>query len=129
MARLDSTWDGRYGPMARAGIAGNWAFTLELASFEGARPEVLRRVSAGTTAGCVFSDIEGATGFGYAENGTVRARLDDLLGPAEQGQVGLGWPLAGLGRTRPPGPGWPGQRYRRGRGEHSCLLFTVVARA
>jgi hypothetical protein len=96
-ARLDSTWDGRYGPIARAGRAGGeWAFTIETASFEGARPEVLRRLSARTAALCVFSDIEATTGFGYAENGTVRAHLDDLLDLEELSRADLGWPLPEL---------------------------------
>jgi hypothetical protein len=102
--RLDATWAGRYGPIAQAGRAGEWAFTFETASFEGARPEVLRRLSAGTTALCVCSDIEGAAGFGYAENGTVLARfddvldLDDLMDPDEPSRPGLGW-------LRPDRPG------------------------
>lgn len=94
-ARLDSTWAGQYGPIARAGRAGDWAFTIETASFEGGRPEVLRRLSAGTTALCVSSDIEGAAGFGYAENGTVLARHDDLLDLAELSPADLGWPRPG----------------------------------
>lgn len=103
-ARLDATWAGQYGPMAQAGRAGDWAFTFETASFEGTRPEVLRRLSAGTTALCVCSDIEGVAGFGYAENGAVLARfhdvldLDDLVDPDEPSHPGLGW-------LRPDRPG------------------------
>jgi hypothetical protein len=48
-----------------------WAFTIETASFEGGRPEVLRRLSAGTTALCVHSDIEGAAG-SFPGNGVIQ---------------------------------------------------------
>jgi Family of unknown function (DUF6461) len=92
-ARQDATWEGRYGPVARAGRAGEWAFTLETASFEGFRPEVLRRLSAGATTLCVFSDIEAVTGLGYAQDGAVLARHDDVLDVAELSLADLGWSL------------------------------------
>lgn len=99
-ARLDATLEGGYGPIARAGQAGGWAYTIEAVSYEGTRAEVARKVSAGTCSVCVFCDIEGHAGLVYAEDGVVLARLEDhLLDAAGRTGSEPGWLLSALAQV------------------------------
>lgn len=55
---------------------GDWVLVVEDDSGQGARPEVLRRVSANTEAVSVFWDADGTTRFSHALGGPVRSAFD-----------------------------------------------------
>jgi len=67
----ESSWQEGYGPFVRVGRSGGWLFAWEEASFEGARPEVLRRVSRGGEAMVVRHALDAFAEFGYAADGVV----------------------------------------------------------
>lgn len=55
---------------------GDWVLVVEDDSGQGRRPEVLRRVSAGTEVVSVFWDARGAARFSHARSGVVRTAFD-----------------------------------------------------
>jgi hypothetical protein len=71
----EASWDQGYGPFMRVGRCGRWLFAWEQMSWEGMRPEVLRRVSAGGDAVAVRNSLSGIAGFAYAERGDVVTSL------------------------------------------------------
>ena len=58
---------------------GDWALVVEDDSGQGTRPEVLRRVSAGTEAVSVFWSADGAQRFSHARAGAVLTAFDPAL--------------------------------------------------
>ncbi|MGI5145726.1 DUF6461 domain-containing protein [Plantactinospora sp. CA-294935] len=74
---LAGTWTEGYRPVVRVGRAGAWAFAAEERDAQGARPEVLRRLSAGTRAVAVHY-IGTATRFALYEDGTLVTGYDTL---------------------------------------------------
>ncbi|WP_328795955.1 DUF6461 domain-containing protein [Halosaccharopolyspora lacisalsi] len=58
---------------------GNWTLVAEENGFEGSRPEVLCRVSAGTEAVSVFWNVDAETEFNHAVGGEVRTSFEALF--------------------------------------------------
>lgn len=71
----ESSWQEGYGPFVRVGRSGEWLFAWEEASYEGTRPEVLRRVSRGGEAVVVRHALDAFAEFGYAAGGVVVSHL------------------------------------------------------
>jgi hypothetical protein len=85
-AQLQDSWEQGYGPFVRVGRAGQWLFAWEEGSWEGRRPEVLRRVSAGEAeAVTVFNALGSFAGFGYAARGEVITSLVTIVPYTREG--------------------------------------------
>lgn len=74
-----------YGPFVRMGVSGEWLFAWEDGSWEGGRPEVLRRASAGGEAVCVLNTVGAFAGFGYAAEGEVITSLVTIVPYTREG--------------------------------------------
>jgi hypothetical protein len=107
--QADASFVHGYGPFVRVGRSGDWLFAWEEASWEGGRPEVLRRASAGGEAVTVLNTVASFAGFGYAADGEVVAKLVTIVPYAREGSAPDRFlPLireAGL--VFPPEPGAP----------------------
>jgi hypothetical protein len=86
---------------------GAWTLVVEDNWFEGARPEVLRRVSAGTEVVSAFWNVNALTRFSHAVDGEVRTSFEALMPGYREGtrpdaleelRSGLPWSDADLGR-------------------------------
>lgn len=78
--RMQDSVEHGYGPFVRVGRAGDWLFAWEEGSAEGARPEVLRRLSAGgAEAVAVRNALAAFAGFGYAADGEVITSLVTIV--------------------------------------------------
>lgn len=80
---------------------GRWLLIVEDNGYQGARPEVLRRVSRGTEAISAFWNVNALTRFSYAADGEVRTSFEALMPEIRQGthpdclediRDGLPWP-------------------------------------
>ncbi|MBV9384397.1 MAG: hypothetical protein JOY82_23790 [Streptosporangiaceae bacterium] len=71
----ESSWHEGYGPFVRVGRCDGWLFAWEEASYEGVRPEVLRRVPDGGEAVVVRHALDAFAEFGYAAAGAVVSHL------------------------------------------------------
>jgi hypothetical protein len=113
------------GPWIAVRPVGSWVLAVELNGWQGSRPEVLERVSAGGRAVSAYWSVNGQTQFCYADRGQVMTAFDavfperrtgadpDALAPAADG---LPWAdalpvpllLALLARVTgsPPDPTW-----------------------
>lgn len=84
-ALQDSWWEG-YLPVLRVGRAGRWAFAVEeRRAPEGVRPEVLRRLSAGTRA-VALHHTGGGTRFTLVEDGVTVTAGDTPSPPWQPGR-------------------------------------------
>lgn len=81
----EESWEQGYGPFVRVGRCGEWLFAWEQASSEGARPEVLRRVSAGAEAVTVRNCLDGFAEFGHAADGDVTTTLATIVPYSREG--------------------------------------------
>lgn len=64
---------------------GDWTFVVEDNGFEGARPEVLRRVSRGTETVSALWDLSGLTRFSYAASGEILTAFEAQLPEYREG--------------------------------------------
>ncbi|WP_329576313.1 SMI1/KNR4 family protein [Kitasatospora sp. NBC_01250] len=90
-------WTSGYLPVVRTGMAGDWAFGFETGSGEADRPEVLRRLSAGTRAVRVGHDRD-ATTLAVLADGELVASYDTRRPERREGR-GPGLPAAALRRA------------------------------
>src|ERR1017187_1106986 len=74
-----------YGPFVRMGVSGEWLFAWEDGSWEGGRPEVLRRASAGGEAVCVLNTVEAYAAFGSAPEGEAITSLVTIVPSPREG--------------------------------------------
>ena len=65
------------GMVVKAGAVGEWAWACEESSCQGSHPEVLRAVSAGTAAFCIFPTVKGVL-FDYAEDGELITHISTV---------------------------------------------------
>lgn len=88
-------------PMIGLRRVGDWLLVLEDDWSEGARPEVLRRVSNGSEAVSAFWNAHSLTRFSYAVDGEVRTTFEALMPHVREGarpdaleevRAGLPWP-------------------------------------
>jgi hypothetical protein len=90
---IESQWLG-------ARSLGPWTLAVEVNGWQGSRPEVLERVSAGTRAVSVYWNANGGTRFSYAAAGRVLVVFDAVFPERRQGadpdcleglRAGLSW--------------------------------------
>ncbi len=74
---------GMFGDVIQVGWCNGWAFAYEDNGFAGTLPEVLRRISAGTTVVSVFRNINAVTRFSYAEDGALLTSFEPFDLPSE----------------------------------------------
>lgn len=60
---------------------GGWVVAVENNGWQGSRPEILRRVSAGRRAVSMFWNVESDARFSYAAGGEVVTAFDPVVGP------------------------------------------------
>ncbi len=79
---------------------GRWTLAVEVNGWQGSRPEVLERVSAGTRAVSAYWNVNGGTRFSYAAAGRVLAAFDAVFPDRREGadpdcleglRAGLSW--------------------------------------
>src|SRR5487761_71292 len=79
---------------------GPWTLAVEVNGWQGSRPEVLERVSAGTRAVSAYWSVNGGTRFSYAAAGRVLAAFDPVFPDRREGadpdcleglRAGLSW--------------------------------------
>ena len=79
---------------------GSWLLVVEVNGWQGSRPEVLRRVSAGSRAVSAYWNVNGVTRFSYAAGGRVLTAFEVMSpgrrdgedpGCLEEARAGLPW--------------------------------------
>ncbi len=66
-------------------IVGSWVLTVEVNGWQGSRPEVLERISAGTRAVSAYWNVNGTTRFSYAAAGRVLTSFEPLFPDRREG--------------------------------------------
>ena len=87
-------------PVAAIRDLGSWLLVVEVNGWQGSRPEVLRRVSAGSRAVSAYWNVNGTTRFSYAADGRVLTAFE-VMTPGrrdgedpdclEEARAGLPW--------------------------------------